>query len=272
MRLFQELRFSETWLVGDNATDQMQIHDLLVGTTINFPNFFWSGRPLHVSPTFVLSLWDGPDNYAAPLDDFPSLPGQVYGAYLGFGWEPMLTPQFGFDLEANVGIYSDFETADEESVRAPSLALAVLNLTPTLTLKGGIEYLDRVDLEWLPALGVLWQPNPQTRWDIYFPRPKLASYLTTVGNTDLWWYLMGEYGGGSWTVGRPTAGDRLGMDINDIRVGIGVEWRNPASAKSFLELAYVFDREIVYDSGSAPDVPLNQPLGDTIMFRGGLAY
>lgn len=274
MRLFQEVRFSETWLAGKDSTNQMQTHDLLAATTMNFPNFFWSGRPLRVSPTFVLSLWDGPDNPAAPAElvDFPSLPPQVYAAYLGFGWAPMLTPQFGFDLEANVGVFSDFETANEDSLRVPSVALAVLNLTPTLTLKGGIEYLDRVDVEWLPAFGVLWQPNPQTRWDIYFPRPKLASYLTTIGNTDMWWYLMGEYGGGSWTVSRPTAGDDLRMDINDIRIGVGLEWRNPASVRSFVEAAYVFDREIVYASGANADIPLRQTLGDTLMLRGGFAF
>jgi hypothetical protein len=143
-------------------------------------------------------------------------------------------------------------------------------LTPTLTIKGGITYLDRVDLKMLPAGGVLWIPNPHTRFDIYFPRPKLAQYLTTIGNTDVWWFVAAEYGGGSWTVDRAglNPGDDRRVDINDIRVGGGVEWTGLRAARGFFEVAYVFDRELVFASRSAGDLSLD----DAFMLRGGLAY
>jgi hypothetical protein len=173
-------------------------------------------------------------------------------------------------------VWSDFNTVTEDSLRIPSKALLVLNLTPTLTLKGGVEYLDRVRIDWLPAGGLLWQPNPQTKWDIYFPRPKLAKYLGTLGNTDVWWYINGEYGGGSWTIeplyavnGQPppsTANRRV--DINDYRVGGGFEWTYQSGFHAYVEVAYVFNREIVYASGPVTE----QNLKDTFMLRGGFAY
>ena len=110
-----------------------------------------------------------------------------------------------------------------------------------------------------PAGGILWRPNPQTYFDIYFPKPKLAQYLYTVGNTDVWWYLNGEIGGGSWTIERgqvvagqlsvpqpppnppvivpggptftPVVGDRR-VDLNDYRIGGGFE-KAPAHVLRF---------------------------------------
>jgi hypothetical protein len=274
LRLFQDFGVTYTWLYGDNATDQMTMNDFEFGGTMNFPNFLWTGYPIHIRPVFVLSLWDGPDNLPAPADAFPSLPSRVYSTYLEASWDPKITPQFGGHLDGSIGIYSDFNAIDKDSVRLRGTALLVLNLTPTSTLKAGVEYLDRLDIKILPAFGVLWQPNPQTKFDIYFPRPKLSKYIWTVGNTDVWWFLAGEYGGGSWTVERPgVTGDRR-MDINDFRVGGGLEWKQQGGMNAFIEVAYVWEREIFYASVPAapPGLPKTQQLNDTFMLRGGIRY
>ena len=34
-------------------------------------------------------------------------------------------------------------------------------------------------------------------FDLYFPKPKISQYWTSIGNHDLWCYLAGEYGGGN---------------------------------------------------------------------------
>lgn len=274
MRFFQEFRVDYTWVNGKDATNQMQTDDIDFATTMNFPNFFWSGRPLHVSPIFDLSLWSGPQ-YSIEGE---GLPPRAYAALVDFKWEPMLTPQFGANLDFSLGIYSDFSAVTTDAIRYPSAALAVLNLSPTFTLKAGAEYFDRVQVGWLPAGGVLWQPNPRVYWDIYFPRPKLSQYLTTVGNTDLWWYLWGEYGGGSWYVAfdEPVPGGvvpyKTRMDIDDYRIGIGFEWRHQCNLRGHCELAYVFNRKLVFASDGSSDGPQNQSLADSVMLRAGFAY
>jgi len=265
LRLFQDIRISHTWLHGDRSDQEMSIHDASVGTTLNIPNFFFSGQPLRTSPMFVFHAWDGPVTTAA----FPTdLPSRAYSTYLDFGWDPVITPQLGADLEMSVGIYSDFNAINMDSLRFRGTGLFVLGLTPTATVKGGVTYLDRVDVKLLPAGGILWRPNPQTYFDIYFPKPKLAQYLYTVGNTDVWWYIMGEYGGGSWTLERTAVGGDRRVDINDIRVGGGLEWTHQCGLTGFFEAAYVWDRELVFASG----LPGTHKLKDTIMLRGGLTY
>jgi len=268
LRLFQDCRITYTWLPDGNATNEMETQDIEVGTTMNFPNFLWCGQPLHVSPVFDLSLWDGPVTGPGPPPFPTELPSRVYGTYLEFGWEPRITPQLGADLDVSLGVFSDFDSTNQDSLRLQGTGLLVLGLTPTCTLKGGVTFLDRVDIGLLPAGGVLWQPNPRTKFDIYFPSPKLACYLTTMGNTEVWWYVNAEIGGGSWTVARPGAGDDTRMDINDWRAGGGVEWTSQTKCRGFVELAYVFNRELVFASGT----PASQDLDDTYMVRAGLRY
>ena len=136
-----------------------------------------------------------------------------------------------------------------------------------MTLKAGVNYIDRVRFKLLPAGGILWTPNEYTRFDLFFPRPKLAQYLTTVGNSDVWWYLAGEYGGGSWTVER-AGGFTDRVDINDIRVMIGFEWNNSSGVTGMFEAGYVFDREIVYVRTPG----LSTSLADSFMLRAGLSF
>ncbi|MFV1966818.1 MAG: hypothetical protein ACC628_15440, partial [Pirellulaceae bacterium] len=276
MRLFQDIRIRNSWLPGNNATDQMDINDLEVGTTLNWPNFLFSGRPLQVSPVFIFHAWDGPDSAPAV---FPTdMPSRAYSAYGDFSWNPMLTPHFGAEVDVSFGVFTDFDTFSSKSLRTQGTGVLVLHMTPTATLKAGVNYLDRVDKKLFPAFGVLWQPNPNTRFDIFFPRPKLSKYLWTVGNTPVWGYVSGEYGGGSWTVARSTiSGPTKGrVDINDIRVGGGLEWTHQSGLTAFFEVAYVFERELYFEQAlvfPGPIAPTNRySLRDTIMLRGGLVY
>ncbi len=302
LRLFEDVRLTYTWVNGGDAPTKLDTNDIELATTMNFPNFMYSGQPLQVSPGFIFQFWDGPTTDPVPTVPIPAgspmlpltaapgafateLPARVYSTYLDFGWQPMLTPQFGGDIDFSVGVYSDFNTVTTDSIRLQGTGLLVLGLTPTVAIKGGVTYLDRLDYRLLPAGGILWRPNPQTRFDIYFPKPKLAQYLTTFGNTDVWWYVNGEIGGGSWTVERdvvllmnpllplgatksvPASGDRR-VDINDYRVGGGLEWTCQSGVRGFVEAAYVFNRQLVFAQGPI----LKQELDDSVMVRGGLTY
>jgi hypothetical protein len=138
----------------------------------------------------------------------------------------------------------------------------------------GVVYLDRYTVKLLPAGGVIWTPTPDWRAEVIFPRPKVSRRLTTWGqfNTDIWLYVVGEFGGGSWTVTRHPPGmptdfrDRVNYD--DLRVNLGLDLRGPRGMKGWFEVGYVFDREIQYiDSGTPSFNP-----GSTVLVRGGVAF
>jgi hypothetical protein len=294
LKLFQNIRAEGTYIYDEgDYPESLEIVEWEVATTLAYPNFAYSGQPLLVSPGFAMTFFDGPETIPVgdllplpapppPPAAFPAdLPPRVYGAWVDVGWFPnsRFAQQVSYELTGRIGVYSDFEEFNEDSIRTMGTALIKLRITPTLTAKAGVEYIDRADIKLLPAGGFLWTPNAHTRWDIYFPRPKLANYFTTLGNTEIWWYVGGEYGGDSWTIERtdfftplppgaprPTFADR--MDYNDIRATVGLEWFNPYGLKGFVEGGWVFEREVVYvrrpQDSFSPD--------DTFMVRAGVAY
>ncbi|MCA9178356.1 MAG: hypothetical protein KDB14_28040 [Planctomycetales bacterium] len=270
MRFLQAPRLRHAWLHGSGG-DELQINETDVSLVFAWPNYLFSQQPLYVVPSFSLVLLDGPD--AASKGSLADLPGSVYGAYLDTGWESSPDAQVGGEIGTRVGVFSDFNTFTTDSIRIQGKGLLRLRVTPTVQLRGGVYYVDRLKIKLLPAGGLLWTPNPQTRFDIYFPQPKLAQYMTTVGNTEFWWYIAGEYGGGSWTIKRAVNGLSEQMDLNDIRLMMGIEWgasRFFARGRrvGFFEAGWVTDREILYRKRPIDNLELD----DTFMLRGGIAY
>jgi hypothetical protein len=261
IRFIQDVRLRQTYLHGGDDANDLGINDTEVAVTFTIPNFLTTGQPLFISPAFALHLWDGP--ISPPAD----LPPQAYSAYLDFQWASDPKLQIGAELGFRIGVYSDFNTLNDESLRIQGLGLGVFRLTPTLTFKIGAMYLDRNKIKILPAGGLLWTPTPQVRFDFFFPQPKLSAYLTTVGQYELWWYLAGEYGGGAWTIERAD-GTSDAIDINDIRASAGLEWTGPRGLTGFIEAGFVFKRQVVYvvDPSDSFDP------GDTFMLRAGVSF
>jgi hypothetical protein len=238
-RFLQHPRVSETFLYGADEPLDLAIHDMEAAITGAIPNFLISTQPVYITPTFVLHLWDGPQGVASDL------PANAYSAFLDTFWASNPDLPLGAEVGVSVGVFTDFDTINSKSLRVMGEGFGVARLTPTLTLKLGVWYLNRNDLKLLPAGGLVWQPSPQIKCDFIFPNPKLSRYLSTMGNADVWWYVAGEYGGGAWTIQRADgSGDRV--DINDIRVKLGLDWMNQRNWRGFLEVGYVFEREVVY--------------------------
>ncbi|MCA9207981.1 MAG: hypothetical protein KDA55_06475, partial [Planctomycetales bacterium] len=197
---------------------------------------------------------------------------RAYEAFVDFGWQSDPNQILGVDLGFRIGVWTDFDTLNNDSLRLLGKGLVKYHVTPAVTLKAGVLYVDRLKVKLIPAGGILWEPNPQMRFDIYFPEPKISTYFTTLGNYEIWTYLAGEYGGGSWTIER-VSGMSDQIDINDIRVIAGIEWARPDMIRQgrrigFIEAGYVFERELLYRNTPAS----NLDLGETLMVRAGIGY
>ena len=264
-RLFRELRIEDTLIMGE-GTNQLNWNVAEISATAVFP-FFYQQAPLLVTPGFAFNNISSPGG--GGLD--AALPPRMYDAYLDTAWKPQITNFLSADLGVRVGVYSDFDHVSTDSIRIMGRGLLVMALTPTMQLAGGIVYLDRQKTKLLPAGGLIWTPNEDVRFEILFPRPKLSKRFTTLGTTQLWGYIGGEYGGGSWTVDLNdgmgfNANDRV--DFNDIRVTGGLEWRCHAGTRLWFELGYVFNREVLYETNSNRNFDPN----DNFMLRAGVAF
>ena len=247
IRFFQGPRFRHAFVYGNNDPDALMINDSDVALAFAWPNFLFTTQPLFLMPSFSLHQWDGPHPPSTA-----DLPPVAYSAFLDAGWQSDPARILGAEVGLRVGMFSDFDTANSDSLRIMGRGIGRVRITPRAILKGGVIYLDRNKVKLLPAGGLLWYPNENTRLDLFFPEPKLASYLTTIGNTDTWWYAGGYYGGGSWTIERADT-SKDSIDINDLRIVFGLEFgRNELMREGrrmgFVEVGYVFDRELLYDA------------------------
>lgn len=261
LKVIQDLRFRQTYVAGGDDPTDLGINDSEWAITFTCPSFLGTGQPLYITPAFVLHLWDGPKDISADL------PPSAYSAYLDFQWACDPNKSCGLELGFRVGVYTEFDTLVDESLRLQGLALGCFRLTPSCTFKIGAIYLDRNDIKVLPAGGLLWTPTPQVRFDFFFPQPRLSAYLTTIDKHEMWWYLAGEYGGGAWTIER-AAGGVDSIDINDIRISAGVEVTGPQGVSGFFEAGFVFKRQVIYVVTPSDSF---DP-GDTWMVRAGISF
>lgn len=262
-RVLERPRARQTWINGD-SDNELGLNELELATTLTLPNFLGSTQPLRVSPGFVFHWVDGPDSTVNPNFDLPS---RLYSSYLSFDHMTNPKNQFGLENNLTIGFYSDFQDYSSDGLRLTGKLLGWNRINDYTVGKFGVEYLDRVDLKLLPAFGVYMAPNPNIRWDLYFPRTKLAHRLPNAGNYEVWSYVGAEYGGGSWVLDRRD-GTADQADINDVRGYLGLEWMGPRRVTGFFEVGYVFEREIVYRSD--PNNPLK--VEDAFMLRSGLAF
>ena len=271
IRLFQGPRFRQSWLTGGGQLNagkpnSLQILDSDVSLVFAIPNFLNSTRPFYIIPSYSQHEWSGP---SVPGTD---LPGSAFSAFLDLGWETNPQQTFGLDLGVRVGVFSAFDAISSNSIRVPVKALGRVRLTPTSTFRAGVFYIDRNKIKLLPAVGLLWMPNQDTRFDLFFPEPKLSHYLATLGNSDVWWYLNGYYGGGAWSI-KQTDGTPDSIDINDIRLMLGLEFGKSDQIRQgfrlgFIEAGYAFNRELLYRVRSSSDLALE----NSFVLRAGFAY
>lgn len=265
-RLLERPRIRHTFLAGSNG-NELQINDTEFATTLTIPRFLFSQQPVRITPGFISHFWDGPETFG-PFGTGFDLPETAFSAFLTLEHNSDLRRRAGVESNLTVGIYSDYEHLDSDSLRLTGVGLGWLRLNETNVLKFGAEYFDRVDLKLLPAFGLFIRPTPDLQVDIYFPRPRVAQRIPNFRSLETWLYVAGEYGGGSWTVERIGGLDDR-IDINDYRAIIGIEWFGPRGVTGFLETGYVFDRELVSFAAS-PTRRLE--LEDTVMVRLGLEF
>ncbi|HOP76995.1 MAG TPA: hypothetical protein PLD05_05855 [Thermogutta sp.] len=268
IRFREATGFRFTWIGGSD----LGVNDLELYSTFAFPFLTTSGPPLRVTPGFAFHWWDGP--VSSGLPESADMPSVTYDAYLDAGWNPQVSPVLGGELNVRVGVYSDFKRVTSDSLRLQGAGFLTLALTPNWKLKGGVIYLDRVRLKMLPAGGAIWVDNPQNptmELALVFPSPRFAMRLPQQTTADVWWYVRGDYGGGSWTIKR-TSGANIGateqVDYNDLRLATGLEFYRLRGLRGYAEVGLAFSRELVYEAGWTdkykPDA--------AVFLSGGLAF
>lgn len=266
LRFFLGPRLRHSYIAGGGDPTDLEINDTDFSLAFAFPQFLGSTQPLVVLPSFSSHLWEGPANGTADL------PSAAYSAFLDAGWQSDPVRTFGLETGIRLGVFTDYETMNSESFRILGKLLGRVRVTPTSVAKAGVYWVDRNRIKLVPAGGIFWTPNPDTRFELFFPEPKLTHYLATIGRTDVWWYGTGYFGGGTWTITR-ASGAEDSVDINDLRVMLGLDFGQNQLLRGgqrtgFVEAGYAFEREIIYRFNPQDNVELE----NAFVVRAGVGY
>ncbi len=254
---FQKYSISSAWIPRDGSDDLGLIETKTYLTVaVPLPS---RDYPMLITTGFDVCSLSGPDT--------PSLPAELFDAYLDFMWLPKLTERWLGILAISPGVYSDFDSMQADAFRIKGKALARFDwAADRLQILFGILYLNRHDVNWLPAGGIIWNPTDDVSLECVFPRPKFGYRFTASELFEDWIYLAGEFGGDTWSIRRgPDFFDM--MTYVDWRIYLGVERRQPGGGSYRLEAGYIFSREVQFDSPT-PDFTA----ANTFMIRGGLDF
>ena len=153
------------------------------------------------------------------------------------------------------------------ALRVTAQALAIWEWQPQSQLIFGVVYLDREDISFLPAGGLIWIPNEANRLELIFPRPRFLHRFRQTAIFEDWWSIGAEFGGGEWAIQRAGGTDDV-VDITDYRITAGFERKSIDYLVGIrFEVGYVFGREIEYTSGAPGFEP-----SDTLLVRAGFFY
>jgi hypothetical protein len=200
---------------------------------------------------------------AATLD----VPDTLYETGVKAFWRRPIDERFSTMLLLTPSVRSDFETS-EGAFRLFGLGLLTYQAIPDqLAISGGAVYTGREDFPVLPAMGLLWTPTREWRFDIQFPSPRISYRVAKNGATsETWAYLSGVFGGNTWAVTRASGAPDM-LTISDLRLVSGLEYLLVGNRGVFGEVGYVFDRSLEYT-----DAPFTRELEATWMLRAGISF
>ncbi|MEI6036589.1 MAG: hypothetical protein WCQ91_01530 [Planctomycetota bacterium] len=209
--------------------------------------------------------------FSGVLVDKPSgvdLPNELFEGYVQARWMRKFGDRLGVDLAVAPGWYSDFKNDTPQAFRITGHGFGAWEARNDLRVVAGLIYLDRYDVNMLPAGGLIWTPADDKRFELIFPRPRLAWRVAETKRAAQWIYLAAEFGGNQWAMQSSTGHNQV-VVMRDYRflagwerrpANLGITWR--------LETGWVTGRTVqYYDSTDAQFYP-----SDTFLARAGVWY
>lgn len=214
---------------------------------------------LGVTPSFRM---DFPD--ADPGLDIPS---RLYDTGVSFFYRRPVNEHLSVMAIVRPSVRSDFTTS-HKALRIFGLGLLTWDCVPEkLSLSFGAVALGRADLPVLPAAGLTWTPQPETKLDLRFPESRIARRIARDGGeSETWSYLTAGLGGNTWSVTR-ASGQTDQMSLRDIRLVIGIDHVTDGGGGWFAEFGYAFRRRIEYEVTDS-----EVSLSDGVLLQAGWRY
>jgi hypothetical protein len=258
---FQKAKF-QTAYIPQFDEDSLGWTDLRTEVVTALP-FFTRENPIIITPSYELHFLDAPAGI--------ELPPRLHDLVMDFHTFRVFDNKWIVDVAVAPGFYTDDHSFDsDEALRVNGRALGIY--APTLDVKWvlGVTYVDGGWAKVVPVAGVIYEPTDDVKYELVFPRPRVAWRLVNSpvpGRDEYWFYVLGEFANAAWAF-EQNDGDPDVLAYRDWRAIIGLEHKVIGGISSRIELGYVFNRDIKVASISGDDISLDSSL----LLRAGISY
>jgi hypothetical protein len=189
------------------------------------------------------------------LDASPaaSLPQDLHSLYLEAGVRYRINDRSYASLKLFPGLYGDFNEIGTDELRMPVLALGGYRFENGISLVGGFIYrFGYHATQFIPALGLSYQPDHNWRVDLIVPRPG----VTYIASRQLQLFAGGDIASDEYEIKERSVGARA-LKYSDYKVLVGVDYIPRPAVKISTSLGYAFERKIVFFDGNRPDLRMD---------------
>ncbi len=177
------------------------------------------------------------------------LPPQLFHVTIDIGGIAAINDEWAVDLAITPAWYTDWVNRRPEAFRLGGRGAWYYRFDESVQLAAGFVYLNRDDIPALPIAGVvLGNEESGRRFELVFPRPKMAWRIAETETADHWFYVNGELGGGSWAIKRLDRTPDV-VTYRDYRLMSGFEFRRKKGRRGAIEAGWLFSRAVESRTG-----------------------
>ncbi|MEM6910707.1 MAG: DUF6268 family outer membrane beta-barrel protein [Verrucomicrobiota bacterium] len=165
------------------------------------------------------------------------------------------------------GVATDFEDLNGDAFDLTVLALLSYGFAEDWKLIGGGYYSqDTGEAVLLPAVGLIWEPSPNSRLNLTFPR-----FQVLFAPNDDWLFSASAYlNGASWNVEDPVNGESVQLNYGVVRLALGAEKHLGNGFWLFGDIGYQVGQSLEIEDSSR--VALDTDIDGNLFLNLGLNY
>ena len=181
--------------------------------------------------------------------------GNLYTLSVGVNWIRPVNDRWTWMFGITPSIATDWENTSGDMWRIRGNAFAFYSPRDDLQWIFGAVVTGRSDLPALPAIGLIWWPDDQSKLELTFPRPRYSRLIGLSADQETWGYLGAELGGGTWAVELP-GGVEDELTYRAWRIVLGMEFVSPGAKRpgargsgssGYVEAGVSLGREIEFE-------------------------
>lgn len=210
-------------------------------------------RNIRIDERLTLSFGGGYGLKHISADSQTHLPQDLHALFVETGATYRFNDRTFATVRLSPGFYSDFKDIGDDDLRMPVLALGGYTFDNGVSLIGGFIYRFGYQAgQYIPALGISYQPNQDWKIDLIAPRPA----LTYFASKRLQLFVAGDFSSDEYELKDRSLGAKA-LKYSDYKAMGGCTYLPLPDLKLSTSVGYAFERRFAFYDGNRSDMRID---------------